>query len=586
MLDLQTQNKVLDSLKEKGVLDEKVFNEIKEKFGNDKEMLEKIQNERIVSGEKIAETLGQLFNLQNKSLINFKPLANALEIITEDFAKTYGIFVFEKKESVVKVAIVDPTNLKAQEAMDYVAREKKLKIEYYVVTPADFKNLLKFYSELKSEVSDALNVAKDKLEEKEDKSKEKTKEKDEEFNLDEAVKSAPVAKMISVILRHAVEEKASDIHIEPYSDSSRVRYRVDGVLHNSLVLPKYVHAALVSRIKVLANLKIDETRIPQDGRIRLNILGKDIDFRVSTLPLYEQEKVVMRILDTSGGALTLDQLGFADYNLEVIQENIKKPHGMFLVTGPTGSGKSTTLYSILNILNKEGVNIVTLEDPVEYFLAGVNQAQVRAEVGLTFASGLRSILRQDPDIIMVGEIRDNETAELAVHASMTGHIVLSTLHTNDAIGAIPRLVDMKIESYLLSSTINVIIAQRLVRKICSDCKKETTLPEKTLAKVIEEMKKIPEKSIPEEFKNMKNLTFYAGKGCDSCNQTGYKGRLGIVEVLNITDRLKEIISSGNFGKVAEEEAINQGMISIQQDGFIKALRGQTTIEEIMRATLE
>ena len=457
------------------------------------------------------------------------------------------------------------------------------KVEYYITTPESLASVLKQYSELKTEVSEALDIAKDKLAEK----KEAAGKKNElEEVTEEMIQNAPIAKLVSVVLKHAVDAKASDVHIEPFGKNSRVRYRIDGQLTTSLVLPKYVHAALVSRVKVLANLKIDETRVPQDGRIRLNILGNDIDFRVSTLPLYENEKVVMRILDTSSGAFSLEQLGFEGRNLRVMQENIQKPHGMFLVTGPTGSGKSTTLYSVLNILNQEDVNITTLEDPVEYYLSGINQSQIRPEVGLTFASGLRSILRQDPDVIMVGEIRDNETAELAIHASLTGHIVLSTLHTNDAFGSIPRLIDMKVEPFLLSSTLNVIVAQRLVRKICAECKEELKLPDNIRKELDEELKKIPKDIWPAEL-DAKNLKFYHGRGCAKCGQTGYKGRVAIAEVLEATDNLKNIIALNKLGgEEIKKEFLAQNMSEIKQDGVLKALKGITTVEEIMRATRE
>jgi len=584
MLSSEQQLKVLDLLKEKGLLSLEKFEELrKDLLEKNMDILEKIKKEKQVKDEEVAKAIAQIFGLSYQDLRNVKVDLKNLKILPEDLARNYQLAVFDKQNGVLKVAIVDPTNLKAQEAMDYIAREKGLKVEYYLTSQEDLANILKQYSGLKTEVSEALDVAKGKLEER--KVEEEKKDETEE-ELTEAIKSAPIAKIVSVILKHAVDGRASDVHIEPFSNGSRVRYRVDGVLHTSLILPKYIHSALVSRIKVLANLKIDETRVPQDGRIRLNILGKDIDFRVSTLPLYEQEKVVMRILDTSSGAFTLDQLGFEGHNLEVMEENIKKPHGMFLVTGPTGSGKSTTLYSILNILNQEGVNIVTLEDPVEYYLTGVNQSQVRPEVGLTFATGLRSILRQDPDIIMVGEIRDSETAELAIHASLTGHIVLSTLHTNDAFGAIPRLIDMKVEPFLISSTLNVVVAQRLVRKICSECKQEFSLPDKIKQEVVTEVKRIPKHSLPDEFKNIKQWKFYKGKGCPQCNQTGYKGRVAIVEVLAVTDNLKKIIASGELGQGVKEEFLAQGMLSMKQDGLLKALRGITTVEEVMRATRE
>ena len=483
------------------------------------------------------------------------------------------------RSDVVKIALVDPLNLKARGAADFIGRGKNLKIKYFIATLNDFQKALQQYGSLKTEVGEALKVAEDRfagIGESDGVSGEK---------MESVIKSAPISKMVSVILKHAVESRASDVHIEPTIGESRVRYRIDGVLHTSLVLPKYIHSAIISRIKVMSNLKIDETRVPQDGRIRLNIGGKNIDFRVSTLPLYAQEKVVMRILDTSSGISNWEQLGFDGVNLKLMQENIKKPHGMFLVTGPTGSGKSTTLYAALQILNQEKVNIVTLEDPVEYYLQGVNQSQVRPEVNFTFASGLRSILRQDPDIIMVGEIRDNETAELAIHASLTGHFVLSTLHTNDAFGAIPRLMDMEVEPFLLASTLNIVIAQRLVRTICSECKQSFQAPDSLRQQIQEIYDSISENSLPDKLKGKPDLyTFYKGRGCPRCDNTGYKGRMAVVEVLDVNDKIKNVIYSSKDLSVIKDMFVKQGMLTLKQDGLIKALDGRTTIEEVLTVT--
>ncbi|HPA25172.1 MAG TPA: GspE/PulE family protein [bacterium] len=581
MLNLEQQLKILDVLQIKKAIDQKDFELVKKELIAGKKLFELDKNINL-NHEVLATSIAETFNLSYIDLRITKVKSESLKIIPEDVALNYEVVVFGIKDKTLQVALVDPTNLKAQEAMDFIAREKGWRVEYYIISKESLNNVLKQYNELKSEVSEALDIAKGRLESKDVK---KEKKEDEDLSV-ETMTNAPIAKLISVILKHAVDLKASDVHIEPFSDGSRVRYRIDGQLQTSLVLPKYVHAALVSRVKVLSNLKIDETRIPQDGRIRLNIMGNNVDFRVSTLPLFEQEKVVMRILDTSSGAFSLEQLGFEGRNLKVIQENIQKPHGMFLVTGPTGSGKSTTLYSVLNILNQEDVNITTLEDPVEYYLTGVNQSQIRPEVGLTFAAGLRSILRQDPDVVMVGEIRDNETAELAIHASLTGHIVLSTLHTNDSFGSIPRLIDMHVEPFLLASTLNVIIAQRLVRKICADCKQELEVPENIFKEVEEELKKIPKSSLPADF-DYKKLKFYQGKGCDRCGNKGYKGRISIAEVLAMTDNLKNLIAANKLSnEEAKNEFLAQGMMNVKQDGILKALKGLTTIEEVLRATRE
>lgn len=529
-----------------------------------------------ISEEDITEAKASIFNLPHILLGDERIPSAVLNIFPQDLAENYQMVVFAKDSDQLKVALVDPLNLKAREAADFVAHGKNYRINYYITSLASFSRVLQQYGSLKTEVTEALKIAENKFD----------VEEQSDDKMDKIIKAAPISKMVSVILKHAVELRASDVHIEPTTGETRVRYRIDGLLQTSLSLPKYVHAAIISRIKVMANLKIDETRIPQDGRIRLNINNKNIDFRISTLPLYSQEKVVMRILDTSKGVSTWEDLGFEGKNLELMYENIAKPHGMFLVTGPTGSGKSTTLYAALNLLNKEEVNIVTLEDPVEYYLTGVNQAQVRPEVKFTFASGLRSILRQDPDIIMVGEIRDAETAELAIHASLTGHFVLSTLHTNDAFGAIPRLMDMKIEPFLLASTLNVIIAQRLVRTICADCKETIPMPKTLLSQVQEIFDSLPKQSIPHGLSADNLKSIYHGKGCSHCDHTGYKGRMAIVEVLNVSEEIKNIIYSGSSLSKINELFSQQGMLTLKQDGIIKAIEGRTTIEEVLGVTKE
>jgi len=528
-----------------------------------------------VKEKDITEAKAAIFNLPQADLSDFKVSPSLLEILPRELAENYKMVVFEKDKQNISVALVNPSNLKAREAADFIARNKGLKIKYHIVSKSGFNHVLQQYGNLKTEVGEALELAKGKFGDSSGVVDEK---------IEKVIKSAPISKMVAVILKHAVESRASDVHIEPTSDDSRVRYRIDGMLQTSLVLPKYVHSAIISRIKVMSNLKIDETRVPQDGRIRLNIGGSDVDFRVSTLPLYSQEKVVMRILDTSSGVSKWEDLGFEGKNFEIMHSNIKKPHGMFLVTGPTGSGKSTTLYAALQLLNQETVNIVTLEDPVEYYLKGINQSQVRPEVKFTFASGLRSILRQDPDIIMVGEIRDSETAELAIHASLTGHIVLSTLHTNDAFGAIPRLIDMKIEPFLLSSTLNLVVAQRLARTICPECKQEVKLPQTLRSSVENIFESIPKENIPKSISKKSIDTFYRGKGCPACGNTGYKGRTAIAEVLEINNEIKEIIDSGFKMSTIKEIFVKQGMLSLKQNGIIKALEGITTIDEVLRVT--
>ncbi len=510
---------------------------------------------------------------------------HVLNLIPQEVAETYRVVAVDQKGNELLVGVVNPTDLKAQEAVQFLARKLGLKAKFYLLSHDTFEEVLGQYAALRAEVQEALDVAQSSFRPEEEEGPLAA-----ERELGEVIKSAPISKMVSVILRHAVEQKASDVHIEPGVSGSRVRYRIDGVLRTLLELPQYIHPAVVSRIKVMAHLKIDETRRPQDGRIRLKFGDRMIDFRVSILPLYEREKVVLRVLDSSSKAINLEDLGFWGRNLELIQANTKKPNGLFLVTGPTGSGKSTTLYAVLNILNKETVNIITLEDPVEYYLPGVNQSQIRPEVGLTFAAGLRSILRQDPDIIMVGEIRDNETAELAIHASLTGHFVLSTLHTNDALGAIPRLLDMKVEAFLLASTLNLVIAQRLVRRICQHCRTRADIPEDVAHQLIEGVRQIPNELLPSEIQkenlSAENVSVWKGKGCPRCNDTGYSGRSAISEVIDVNEQLRVLIAKRASDQELRSETEKQGYLSIEQDGLIKVLQGITTMEEVMRVTRE
>jgi len=387
---------------------------------------------------------------------------------------------------------------------------------------------------------------------------------------------------VAVILRHAVEGKASDIHIEPMKKELRVRFRVDGVLQTNLLLPLKIHPAVVARVKILSNLKIDETRIPQDGRFSTKVGGKDIDFRVSTFPTTLGEKAVMRVLDASEGVKSFEELGLERRNYDVLNVAVKKPYGMILSTGPTGSGKTTTLYAVLNLLNKEGVNITTLEDPVEYFIEGINQSQVRPDIGYSFAQGLRHILRQDPDVIMVGEIRDEETAALATHAALTGHIVLSTLHTNNALGVAPRLLDLDVAAFLIPSALSLAIAQRLVRVLCPHCKKKVKPDPKAKEIILEELEKLPP-AIKKDVKVPEPLMVYQAQGCKKCNSTGYLGRIALFEILEMTNQLGEIILKEPTEAKIEEEARRQGMTTMKQDGVLKVLDGVTSLEEVLRA---
>ncbi|MBI4359922.1 MAG: Flp pilus assembly complex ATPase component TadA [Candidatus Jacksonbacteria bacterium] len=509
---------------------------------------------------------------------------DVLTIIPEKLARNYKIAAieFDPAARALTVAMADLLDLNAREALRYIGREQKLKIQYVLASPEGLDFIVKQYANITEEVGQALKSAEERF-------KPKDQDKDIEVNesLQEVIKHAPVAKMITVIMRHAVEGKASDIHIEPLDDKTRVRYRIDGQLTTSITVPLYVHDALIARVKVMASLKIDETRIPQDGRIRLSLTDRDVEFRVSTLPLQGHEKVVMRVLDTGGKPPNMADLGYRSRNLDLLLRNIKKPNGMILVTGPTGSGKSLTLFSALSLVNREEINISTLEDPVEYRLPGINQSQIHPNVGFSFASGLRALLRQDPNVILVGEIRDFETAELGIHAAMTGHVVFSTLHTNSAIESIPRLIDMKVEPYLIATTLNVLIAQRLVRRICSDCKEEIAVDEELKAEIIKELKKIPEEVLKQYGAiSLDKPSFYKGKGCAKCGHIGLKGRTSINEVIENTRSLKKAMTSGMKQEDIDAVLREQNFVNMKQDGLIKAIMGITTYEQVYAVTKE
>lgn len=541
-------------------------------------------SKNIIDAEQLAKIKAQIFSIDYISVFDLKIDERALNIIPSEVSENYLAICFEKDDKAMKIGLVNPDNFKAIGALDFLAKKKGLRVQYYIISNSGFSYARKKYESMSREVVSALQA-------KEEEEKELVEIQEKEVagvELEEVVKSAPVTKIVSVIIRHAVDGKASDIHIEPLLRETRVRYRIDGILHTSLVLPKNIHYAVIARIKVLAGLKLDETRIPQEGRIRLLINDKEIDFRVSIIPLVDTEKVVMRILDVTKGAPTLEELGFEGREEEVIREHIKRTYGIFLVTGPTGSGKSTTLFSVMNLINVEEVNISTLEDPVEYYVPGVNQSQIRPNLGYTFASGLRTLLRQDPDVMMVGEIRDNETAELGIHAALTGHLVLSTLHTNNAIGAIPRLIDMQAERFLLASTINVILAQRLVRRICTSCRKKVDIPKNKQQEVNKILKNVPDDVLKKRIKgyDKKNLEFFKGEGCPRCGNTGYSGRLAIGEIVDVNDKLRELIYDADKIITEEDVVKNQKFISLNQDGLIKVLQGRTTLEEILRVVRE
>lgn len=502
-----------------------------------------------------------------------------LSLIPEDSARKYGMVAFEKQEEMLSVAMTNPQDFEALNVLRFLAEKERLGIEVYLVSEKVFSDIVKSYTGTDRALKDAILSLKEEDEPEETEVVKKSQAVD-------IFQDAPIAKLVEVIVKHAIDGRASDIHIEPIDGSYRVRFRIDGLLRADLVFPKEVGRAVISRIKILANLKIDENRKPQDGRFRFENKEGTVDLRVSSLPVMEGEKIVMRVLEKNSSVSDLEKLGLWGRNRSVLETKIKEPFGIILITGPTGSGKSTSLYAFLQILNKEDRNIITLEDPIEYFMEGINQSQVRPEIGYTFANGLRSILRQDPNVIMVGEIRDGETAELAIHAALTGHLVLSTLHTNDAIGAIPRLVDMGIEPFLLSSSLQAVAAQRLVRRICDHCKEEAVLTDRQERGIADFFARIAEEEVlAYGLKPGQPIVSFQGKGCDKCNLSGYKGRIALYETVAVDDVMKAIIADKQGNETAvKQAALDQKMLSMKQDGILKVLKGITTFSEVERVT--
>jgi len=572
-----TNMPLIDELVKKGVLNKKGADSLKEEVKTSGKKEEELILEKGIVSEDF------LFDLKSGYLkIPFKKIRpedvslEILEQIPEETASFYQMVPLAKKENVLEIGMVYPEDLSAQEALSFLARRGEFSYQVFLITETNFKNILNQYKTPKREVGKALEELEAEL---------KVEKFPKLAEIGRLVEEAPISKVVAVILRYGVEGEASDIHIEPLEDKLRVRFRTLGVLHSSIFLPIKLLSAIVSRIKILANLRIDETRIPQDGRFSTRVQDRDIDFRVSTFPTILGEKVAIRVLDPRVGLKKFEELGLSGRNFEVVKTATEKPYGMILSVGPTGCGKSTTLYAILQILNKEGVNIVTLEDPVEYFIEGINQSQVRPEISYDFSRGLRQIVRQDPDIIMVGEIRDQETAALATHAALTGHIVLSTLHTNNALGVIPRLIDLGVQPFLLPPALSLAIAQRLVRKLCQNCKKKIKPKREIRDLILKEIDNVPEK-VKKEIKIKEPLTIFEPVGCRDCHNTGFSGRIALFEILEMTPQLAEIILKEPSEAKILEEAKRQGMLTMKQDGILKVLDGVTTIEEVIRVAEE
>jgi type IV pilus assembly protein PilB len=531
-----------------------------------------IESLNIVDADKLAEAKAKLLNIPFVTLDNSSFSPQAIGYIPRSVAERFSLipFAFDEKVQTLSVAMSNPVDL---EAVAFIREKTGLNIKTFAASPTGVDNAInqQYRQEIVGEVGAALK-------ETEEAGKIKTIDTTQ---IAQIIKEAPIAKIVSTILEYAVTSRASDIHIEPQEDRVRVRYRIDGILYDRLSLPKSVQEAVISRIKILSEMKIDEHRTPQDGRFNFKIEDKEVDLRISVLPTAFGEKIVMRLLRKSGGVPTLQDLGLSGSSLRNLETAMLRPHGIIIVVGPTGSGKTTTLYSVLSKLNTTRVNIMTLEDPIEYQMAGINQVQINPAVGLTFADGLRAFLRQDPNIILVGEIRDQETTELAIQAALTGHLVFSTLHTSNAAGALPRLLDLGAESFLLASTMNAVLGQRIVRQICKTCKMEYTPP----GQLVAEMKIVLGKYYPAE-KADSAVKFYKGKGCAECGNSGYLGRVGIFETLSVSEKIASLVLQHADSGTIEKEAIVEGMITMKQDGYLKVLQGVTSVEEVLRVAQE
>ena len=578
----------LEELAKKGVIGKSQIDEIKnlakEKHDGN---LDEALVEFGISEEKILAIKGEYLQMPTKKINTQDMTFDALKYIPEDAATNYRFAPIEFKDGVLEVGITDGGNTQAIDALQFISTKLGIPFKIFLISVSDYKSIMETYKGISVQVEEALDelnqeeVANAKsLNESKNLNKEiKEVKSNEEVKI---VEDAPVIKIVAVILRNAIEGNASDIHIENTGEKIKVRFRVDGSLHTTIVLPPNVYNGIVARIKILAKLRLDEKRKPQDGSFSTNLDGRKIDFRVSTMPAYYGEKVEIRILDAEKGVKPLDQLGLSKRNLEMLREAITKPYGLILITGPTGSGKSTTLYSMMNELDKEKSNIVSLEDPVEYHMPDINQSQMMPEIGYTFASGLRSILRQDPDVIMVGEIRDKETAQLAVQAALTGHLVLSTLHTNNAIGAVPRLVDMGVDPYLIAPTLILSVAQRLAKMTCPSSRKLVPIDPSVKLQVENEIK-----DLPSEFKKEIEIKdeVYDTVPSPEC-PSGTRGRIAIFEMFKIGKEMQKVILKNPVDSEIYKVARNNGMLMMKEDAMLKALNGIIPYKEVFNFTSE
>ena len=596
MLSLQTAQKIEKLIIDNHLVSDEDLRAAKEEMAEStKTLIEILVERKLLSDEDSTKLVAYSTGTPYVELEGREIDQKILRLLPRDVAATYEAVPFELNGSELSVAMVDPSNL---QAVDFIARKTGYSLKTYMALKRQIDAVIANYTEgLGEEVAQVLNQATSNSQPsnaEEQKEQDKKSFKDAAKDVENLVQDAPITRALNAILEYAINSKASDIHIEPRETELKIRFRIDGILQDAMTLPKTTEPPLISRIKILSNLKIDEHRIPQDGEAQYKVGDREVDLRIAIAPITHGEQVVMRILDKSESLMSLDSLGFRGRSLRLIQQGMNKPHGMILSTGPTGSGKSTTLYAVIQEIKNVAINIVTLEDPVEYKIDGINQIQVNPGVGLTFASGLRSILRQDPNVIMVGEIRDHETADLAVQAALTGHVVLSTLHTNSASGVLPRMLDMNIEPFLIASTVNTVIGQRLVRKVCDNCKKPfessqaaTQMVNRVLGAVLpknESESAAKEAELGYEnlpIYNEKAYTLYKGEGCSQCSD-GYKGRTGIYEVFELNDAMEKLLVQHATTTDIQKQAQADGMLTMQQDGMLKVLLGLTTLEEVSR----
>lgn len=591
MLVGESQNTFERLLVEEGYLSDDQLKSLRQESAEqNKSIINLISDRGLIDKEDVVKTVAKAENVPYADLHGFKADEETLNFIPKDLAKNYQVVPIGMMNGQLAVGMVDPTNL---QAVDFITRRIGQSITPHMVSSESVDVVLGQYgADVSEEVSSVVGSAEQFVQSEQQQQKQQQQDGGDVQNL---VQDAPITRALNTILDYAARMEASDIHIEPRPENVKIRFRIDGILKEVMTLPKGVEAALVSRVKILSGLKIDEKRKPQDGEFQMQHEGRDIDLRIAIGPIVWGEQVVIRLLDKDSSLLDINSLGYKGRARRLIHEGLQKPYGMTLSTGPTGSGKSTTLYAGINTIQDPAINIITLEDPVEQKIIGINQIQINSQIGLTFASGLRSVLRQDPDVVMVGEIRDGETADLAVQAALTGHIVLSTLHTNSAAGVLPRLIDMGIEPFLVSSVINTVIGQRLVRRICDKCVTERQSTEAENHSIQEVLGSIlPESGeASQELKDdigyevlpgldQNAYTLYSGSGCKDCNGEGYKGRTGIFEVFSITDEMEKILVSGMTSGQVQEQAQKDGMITMRQDGYLKALNGVTTLDEVAR----